>query len=446
MPRHAQIEAWLAREPAWRQFVALLRREPMPAYLVGGSVRDALLGRSGCDLDVVVEGDALSLGRRLADRLGGAYMPLDSERHVARIILKTGDAVLHVDLAGLRAPDILGDLWDRDLTINAMALPLHGSDALLDPTGGQADLQARLVRMVTPASFGNDPARVLRALRLSEALGFALTPDTAAALERYAPALARVSPERLRDELCQILALPDAVTPLVGALECGALAVMLPELGDAPAMRRVLAVLAVVESPNPREEFSFWPPAAHWNEELTFGHSRWLMVKWAALLAGVGTSAEVTAIAQRLRLSVREARYLADAVGSCAQVLGWRDAAALDPLTIYRHYRRAGDAGVAGSLLAWAWHKSAGVESPVLAQHVQALWCAWFGQYEALVDPPTLLTGDQLMDALGLAPGPVVGRLLETVREAQVQGHVRTHEQALDWARRLHTAGSGLAP
>ncbi|MFH1086471.1 MAG: hypothetical protein V1772_12010 [Chloroflexota bacterium] len=440
------IRAWLEGEPVWRALVALLRREATPSYLVGGSVRDALLGRPGCDLDVVVAGDALALGRRLADRAGGAYMPLDAERNVARIIYKTDAAVLHCDLAGLRAADILGDLWDRDLTINAMALPLQGDAfALLDPTGGYADLRAGLIRMVTPASFANDPVRVLRALRLGAALGFALTPETEAALAPHAPALARVSPERLRDELCQMIGLPNGALALARAAACGALAVALPELTDPAVARKAVALVAALEAPDAWTALPDRPPAAHWTDELSFGRSRWLACKWAALLAGVGAEAPVVAAAQRLKFSAREARYLADAVWACGAVLGWDLAPAPEALAIYRYFRRAGEAGVAGALMALAWQRAAGAEVGAQARHAQTLWRAWFERRATAVDPPALISGDQLMAALGLAPGPAVGRLLEAVREAQVQGLVGASDEALALARRLLTAGEGAS-
>ena len=162
--------------PLLGELAARLPPEP-PVWLVGGAVRDLLLGRPVQDVDLVVPRDALRLARRLADEIGAAFVPLDEERGVARVVWERGE----IDVADFRAGDLAQDLRARDLTINAMALALHGEEApsrddVVDPWGGLADLEAGIVRLLGPEVLADDPLRTLRAVRIAAQLGFTIEP------------------------------------------------------------------------------------------------------------------------------------------------------------------------------------------------------------------------------------------------------------------------------
>ncbi|HXF60803.1 MAG TPA: hypothetical protein VNK95_04255, partial [Caldilineaceae bacterium] len=142
---------WTLQEPALVELLMAFRQDYAPVYVVGGAVRDLLLGRQPDhnDLDLVVAHDALSSARRVADRLGWAYYPMDEARDVARLIFAADSQnPIICDIAGMRGGSIEADLLSRDFTINAMALafPRRGEPELIDICGGQADLQRRLVR------------------------------------------------------------------------------------------------------------------------------------------------------------------------------------------------------------------------------------------------------------------------------------------------------------
>jgi hypothetical protein len=192
-----------------------------PAWVVGGAVRDELLGREIVDTDVACP--APELAGRLYSRLaGGAVFPL-SERHGAwRVAFRNGTTV---DFTPLHGETIEDDLATRDFTVNAMARPLEG-DSIVDPLGGEADLEGRRLRAVSPGIFADDPLRLLRAVRLEDELGFRLDEETETLLraavgraaepagERILGELERLSPEGFRraDEL-------GLLAPLDGSLE-----------------------------------------------------------------------------------------------------------------------------------------------------------------------------------------------------------------------------------
>jgi tRNA nucleotidyltransferase/poly(A) polymerase len=220
------------------------------ACLVGGAVRDLLLGRSIYDWDLVVERDAISLARDTADRLGAAFYPLDEERDTGRVVTFDADGTrTFIDFALRRGPDWLTDLEARDLTVNAIALRLGDAAELLDPFNGRPDLEARLVRAVTEHSFRDDHVRMMRAVRLASELGFQIEPQTAAWIRRDAALLADVSVERARDELAKLLVLPDALDGIRQMDDLGLLAHMLPEV----------AALKGVEQSRPHH----WPVFEH---------------------------------------------------------------------------------------------------------------------------------------------------------------------------------------
>ncbi|HEY0605286.1 MAG TPA: HDIG domain-containing protein [Herpetosiphonaceae bacterium] len=211
------------------------------SWLVGGYVRDLLRGRPSGDIDIAVDGAALKLARELADRTGGAFVPLHDETDTARIVWKSAPAVpTVVDLVRLRAPSIEGDLRLRDLTINALALPLNEAltavdlrGLLLDPTQGQRDLLRRQIRPCGPTALTDDPLRMLRAARFAAQFGFALAPETDAALREHAHRIDKIAQERIRDELLKLLAARHAAPWLAYLDEVRLLTRIIPELDAA---------------------------------------------------------------------------------------------------------------------------------------------------------------------------------------------------------------------
>jgi tRNA nucleotidyltransferase (CCA-adding enzyme) len=245
-----------------------------PVYLVGGAVRDLLLGRERADVDLVVVGDAAALAARLG------VDPVEHERFATA---KVGLDGHEVDIATARAesyprpgalpevapaPDVETDLARRDFTINAMALPLRGETALIDPYGGRADLEAGRLRVLHERSFEDDPTRALRAARYAARFGFEPEPRTAALIR--AADLGTVSADRRRAELLRLAAEPAAARGFELLVEWGlveprpggvALAARVAELlasppwqGVAPRDRALLA--AALEPPGGEEQLA----------------------------------------------------------------------------------------------------------------------------------------------------------------------------------------------
>jgi tRNA nucleotidyltransferase (CCA-adding enzyme) len=196
---------------------------PPGTALVGGAIRDALLGRLAPqpDLDFVVEGDAIALARRLARHHGGSAVVLDADHGIARLVTKGWN----IDLAQRDGPNLETDLGRRDYTVNAMALPLVTDPGrpveLVDPTGGLAHLQRRKLVAVSEANLLADPLRLLRGIRLASSLDFSLEPTSQGWIERHASQLTAVAGERVLAELEKLAEAPAGEQGLALALRCG---------------------------------------------------------------------------------------------------------------------------------------------------------------------------------------------------------------------------------
>lgn len=222
--------------PALAELLSAFSQAQTPVYVVGGVVRDLLLQRKVelTDLDLVLGEVAIPTARRVADRLGWAYYPLDEARDVARLIfMPTASTPLVCDIAGMRGGTIEADLRLRDFTVNAMALAYTTASAtptLIDTVGGQIDLEHKLLRRVSAMSMADDPVRLLRAVRLANQLNFKLETETEAQLRRLARTIQFVSPERVRDELWKLLHAPQPHRGINMLYEVGLLAFVLPEI------------------------------------------------------------------------------------------------------------------------------------------------------------------------------------------------------------------------
>jgi poly(A) polymerase len=198
------------------------------AWLVGGAIRDRVLGRSTLDVDVVVDGDPGEAARSIARAAGrAACFALSEEFGAWRVTAR--DSSWQVDVEPLRGGSLEADLALRDFTVNAIAEPLAGGQPI-DPLGGLEDLAAGRLRIAGARAFADDPLRVLRLVRVAVELG--LKPDAEAlrAAAEHVDALARCSAERVFIELRRIIAARDALNGLQLMRELGATAVVLPEL------------------------------------------------------------------------------------------------------------------------------------------------------------------------------------------------------------------------
>ncbi len=444
-----------------------------PAWVVGGALRDRLLGRHTDDVDLAVAGDPEPAARRLARACAGAAFPL-SERHAAWRVVAPG-ASWHVDFMPLEG-DLGQDLARRDFTINAMAEPLGGGE-LVDPHGGRADLEARRLRMVAPGAFSQDPLRVLRAARLACQLELEVDADTVAGARAAAGGLSAVAPERAFAELRGVVCAPDPLAGLELMERVGGTSVVLPELSALRGVEQsayhhldvhdhTLAVLDEVVSLERDPEPALGEHAATvagvlaepLGDELTRGGA----LRLGALLhdvakpstLGRNAAGRVTFIGHdergaglahevltRLRTSERLRSHVAALARHHLRLGFLVHEQPLSRRAVHGYLRACDPVEVDVTVLSVADRLATrGRRAPAaIAAHLD-LARALLGEalrWRAQGPPPPLVRGDDLAAALGLRPGPEVGRLLGELEAAQFAGEIASAKDAVALAREL---------
>ena len=199
------------------------------AWLVGGAVRDILMGISPLDYDIVVRHDPELLVAGISRDTGASFFRMGKNRQV----VFRGRLRDHtIDIVSMAGDSIESDLRLRDFTINAMAIHL-GSRSFLDPVGGRLDLESRILRMVSENAFPSDPLRMLRAYRFAATLNFEIEKGTESAIKAHGRLICRPAGERIREELIRLLAAPCATGYLWKMKDSGLLFDLFPELVDA---------------------------------------------------------------------------------------------------------------------------------------------------------------------------------------------------------------------
>ncbi|HYN91765.1 MAG TPA: HD domain-containing protein [Thermoleophilaceae bacterium] len=437
------------------------------SWIVGGALRDELLGRPVTDLDIAVEGDPEAAARELAAEVPGPVFRLSEAFGAWRVVDRREGRVY--DFSPLQGETIEEDLAKRDFTVNAMARPRKGGE-LIDPLGGREDLEARTLRVLGPAAYENDPLRPLRLARFAAELGFAPDPETERLTAAAAPRVAEASGERVFAELRRLVLAPDAVKGLALADRLDLLRAVLPELADLHEVDQshfhhldvyghtleVLERLVELERDATGElrEVLEEPLA----DELTRGEA----LRFAALLHDIGKPAThdvrddgrvtfighdrlgeemVRAICRRLRTSERLSRFL-EAVTRHHLVLGFLvHERPLDRRGVYRYLERTSPVEVEVTLLSCADRLATRGKNaePAIDAHLQLadeLMPAAL-EWRRSGPPRVPVRGDELAQELGLEPGPELGRLLAELEEAAYAGEATERQQAIDLARRL---------
>ena len=461
-------------------------------WLVGGTIRDALLRRPLHDIDLAVPGAAEPAGRAIANLLGGRLVPLP-EHNVARVALPTtnhGQPPFLIDVAGYTGP-FADDLRRRDFTVNSLAIPLSDwtpdwpMDTLLDPLGGRADMARRILRANGDYVFQDDPGRLLRGVRLAGELEYRLEPSTAQLMRQDAHHLARVSPERVRDEFMRLLA-PDGARARLEILDrLDLLCRIIPELAPARGCEQPRAhhywdvwghLLHCVEyaeavTAGHRNSAIYtmapWTAAedAYFHEYVGDGQTRRTVLKLAALLHDVakpqtrapdatgrirflGHSEQGADVADARLSALRMARPVRSLVSAMVRhhlrpgQLRHADRMP-SARAIYRYYRDLGPAAIDTLYLAMADFLAA--RGPDLAPErwanyarmIAAVLQAGAGPPAHPAPAPALVNGHDLMQTFDIPPGPQIGALLERLREAQATGAIETRADGIAFAARL---------
>ena len=440
------------------------------AYVVGGAVRDALLGGAPLDYDIVVSGDCRAFARETAANISGRLVELGKPgQSIYRIVT---DAYI-LDITPLAEGTLERDLAKRDFTIDALAYDFR-STRMIDLFSGLDDLATGKIRMLAPSVFQNDPVRLIRAYRLANTLGFEIEPKTIAQIRQDAPLIRSSAGERIREELVRILDASESQTTLKHMSESGLLAAILPELTALRKCRadRFHALDAYTHSLRAYARLehmlnhiaSYLPLEAVRERKFPETGSK-SMLKFAILVHDIGKARTESTDAQgrihfyghaqksaqmfsdirkRLKLSNHDAEYIHFIVKNH-----------LRPLHLYSALRgKPVPEGIPGKTTVRFFMKC-GPRTPDLLLHsladmaaksekedrrerdftrfVTQVLQAYFEHHKPLLSEPPLLTGHDLIRTFGLEPSPLFKMILTRVETERLSGRLRTKPDAEHW-------------
>ncbi len=447
-----------------------------PLYLVGGAVRDRLLGRVPKDIDLMCA-EPEAFARRLGDRHGAAVVPFTgkTEAPCFRVVSRKekGD---FIDVVGIQGGSVEADLARRDFTFNAMAMRVVAAGRLSQPIdlfGGVEDLTARRIRATGPGVFASDPLRIVRAARFAAELGFEIDAGTFDLMRATSAGLAATPGERISRELWLVLQHPSSTRYVRILDDAGALEALFPEIGPMKGCSQgghhhldvwghSLAALEALEEILNQAHARFGAAAPALQENLG-RDNRLPILKLALLLHDAGkpesravdpangritflghagrSLAAATGAAERLKLASRERELLETLVGSHMSAIDL-GRPGVTQATLLRWFRRLGENMPLLVLLSMAdVAATRGPASPEAEREHHLRWGRetiglFFGSLGQRLAEPPLIDGNDLI-AMGLVPGPELGRILHQVREAQDERKVTTREEALELGRSL---------
>ncbi len=471
-----------------------LAGQGIESYIVGGFVRDIFLGRETADIDIAVSSDALEVASRLAIILNGKYVPLDRINRVGRVVLLdngtySSEVKNNIDISTITG-DIEQDLARRDFTIDALAVSLSHSGKsfsdirLIDPFNGREDLRCGIIRVVAETAFSSDAARLLRAVRLAAELGFNIDRKTEDLIRRCSHLIVVVAGERVREELMRLLAIPEGGEIFPQLDELGLLIALFPEFTDTKgfeqpkehfwdvfehSIKTVIAIDFLLRQGTweyaGEEALNAVPWSAvlakHFKEEVSGGSNRRLLLKLAALFHDISKpqtrtieadgrmrflghakegAAVVGRILERIRFSIKEIKLIETEVKYHLRPMQMSNEGFPSQRAIYRYFRDTAEVGYDILFLSLADHlatRGPNLDIAAFKEHANLVDYVIRQHFEQenIVHPPKLVDGYDIINIFGISPGPKIGELLETVREAQASGEIATREEALAYIR-----------
>ena len=438
-------------------------------YLVGGTVRDLLMGIQPADIDLVTGNDVAGLASAIAGRCRGRVVDLGGKKGFA--VLRVASPSLIVDIARLEEQTIEANLMRRDFTFNAMAYDVE-KRLIVDVTGGRSDLNGKIVRMVSQTAFADDPARLIRAYRMAAVLSFNIDRQTRDAIGRHAHLIDRVAGERIWSELMKLFATP-ASSPLVRHMrEDGLLTSIFPELLPTMgcmqnrfhqydvfehSLRTYTQVEALITNAGQHVGHLVT------GDELANLTANGALIKYAALLHDVGKPATrkvdadgrvhfaghaghgadlVDTISRRLRLSTFQRKTADTIVRNHIRPLSLFLAMQSDTLSrrgIVRFFNRVDRLTV--SLIVHsmadclAKHAVLSPKDKNFLAFCNRLLADYADFRNRQAASPPLIDGNDLITLFGLVPSPHFKRILRRVEERRLSGDISTRDEALAWVK-----------
>ena len=444
-------------------------KEINEGYLVGGSIRDLYTKKCKlCDRDISIKG-AEKFAKKIANQFDATLITLDSENQIFRVVLK--DKINYLDISELQGKTIEDDLKRRDFTINAIAYDL-AQDKFIDVTGGLQDLKNGILRHIDDKNFEEDPLRILRAFRFYAVTGFEMTDELQIALKKYMPLALKPAKERINYETMKLFGGNFASKSLLKMDEFRLLEDIFPCVKDMKKVppnthhhldlfHHVVETVAQIEnlyanlSGFEKEhmdavDFGGFPRINHL-KLAGFLHDIGKFSTWTIEDSGrhrfikhddVGAKM-VVPLLRELKFSKKQIEYISCMIKNHIYPSNVIAAPVLNEKVMMRYLRKMGENVVDNIILAKADRLSArGVDITeeivnVNLNGLNKLLQFYLDKKDTLKPLPKLLDGQEIMKILNIKPSPKLGEVIDALKEAQLNGDVLTHDDAIKFVKSL---------
>lgn len=440
-------------------------------YIVGGFLRDCLLNRESCDVDIVVpQNTAESTAKRLADFINGYFVELDNVNNIYRVVFE--DKINYVDIADCTGSCIEEDLKRRDFTINAIAYDLK-KEKLIDINSGLEDLKKGIIREISELNITDDPIRILRAFRFQSELGFNFSDELKEIIKKHCLLIKNPAKERVNTELIKLFDGKYADGTLTDMENFGILEQVFPFVKDLkkvpPNSHHHLGLLEhsieTVKQVQLYYENAVADVKSHLDETLFAGHKRIAYLKLGAFLHDTGKPSVWTIDTQTgrhrfimhdsegakiiepylkdLKFSKKQISYLQKIIKNHIYPAGVVTSDETSEKAYLRFYRKMGDETI--DLIAIAYADRMSALGPEITQEMinkninglDKLLNGYLKQKTELKPLPKLLDGKEIMQILNIPQSKELGKIIEKLKEAQISSDVITKEDAINFIKNL---------
>lgn len=445
-------------------------KEINEGYLVGGSIRDLFTKNCVfCDRDISIKG-AENFARKIAKKWDGTFIELDNENKIYRVVLP--DKINFLDISELQGNSIEEDLKRRDFTINAIAYDLT-NDKFVDVTGGLKDLKNKVLRHIDDKNFEDDPLRILRAFRFYAVTGFKMTIELENALKKYLPLALNPAKERINYEIMKLFGGDFASGALLKMDEFGLLEKIFPCVTEMkkvpPNTHHHLDLFHHVVETVRQIEILYNKISGFEKEHLDAidfgGFPRINHLKLAGFLHDIGKfstwtieesgrhrfikhddvgSKMVVPLLRDLKFSKKQIEYISCMIKNHIYPSNIIVAPNLNDKVMMRYVRKMDDNVVDNIILAKADRLSArGVDitEEIVNTNISGLdklLDFYLSKKDSLAPLPKLIDGREIMEILNIKPSPKLGEIINAINEAQLNGDITTHEEAVNYIKNLH--------
>ncbi len=431
-------------------------------YLVGGSVRDFLTGKIFYDRDIAIKG-AEEFAKQLAQKLKGVFIVLDDKNKIYRIVLP--DKLNYLDISELRGANIEEDLKKRDFTINAIAYDLN-ENKFIDPLGGMEDIKSEIIKAIEEENFVEDPLRILRAYRFMATTGFEFEKSLASVLKKYSQLLNNPAKERIHDEIMKLFGGKQTAKTLLKMYEDKILEIIFPCVKDIekipPNSHHHLDLIHHVIETVRQIEIQYEEAEEKIKEHLNSidfgGYPRINHLKIAGFLHDIGKPSTWTIeengkrhrfikhdiigselavpLLRKLKFSNKQIDYITEMVKKHIYPSNVISAPDVDDKIMMRYIRKMENNVIDNIVLAKADRLSARGEDITKAMidaninGLNHLLKFYLEIKDSLKPLPKLIDGKEIMAIKCIKQSPILGKIINDLKEAQISGEILTKEDA----------------